>query len=79
MVSAGEWLRGLLRHRVALVGAVRLREIHRAGVNLNQIARAINMGTLPDTTDDVLAEIRALARAGRLALEHVVSGCRHGA
>ncbi|HEY5834262.1 MobC family plasmid mobilization relaxosome protein [Streptomyces sp.] len=56
-----------------------LREIHRVGVNLNQIARAINMGTLPDSTDDILAEVHALARAGRLALEHVVSGCRHGA
>lgn len=56
-----------------------LREIHRVGVNLNQIARAINMGTLPDSTDDVLAEVHALARAARLALEHVVSGCRHGA
>ncbi|WP_328914755.1 MULTISPECIES: plasmid mobilization relaxosome protein MobC [unclassified Streptomyces] len=59
-----------------------LREIHRVGVNLNQIARAINMGTWPDTTDDVLAEVHALARAARLALEHVISGCRgcrHGA
>ncbi|MFC9652351.1 plasmid mobilization relaxosome protein MobC [Streptomyces sp. NPDC056937] len=56
-----------------------LREIHRVGVNLNQIARAINTGALPDSTDDVLAEVHALARAGRLALEHVVSGCRHGA
>ncbi len=56
-----------------------LREIHRVGVNLNQIARAINTGTWPDHTDDVLAEVHALARAGRLALEHVVSGCRHGA
>lgn len=56
-----------------------LREIHRVGVNLNQIARAINMGTVPDSTDDILAEVHALARAARLALEHVVSGCRHGA
>lgn len=56
-----------------------LREIHRVGVNLNQIARAINTGTWPDHTDDVLAEVHALARAARLALEHVVSGCRHGA
>ncbi|MFJ5608219.1 MobC family plasmid mobilization relaxosome protein [Streptomyces sp. NPDC093221] len=56
-----------------------LREIHRVGVNLNQIARAINTGTWPDRTDDVLAEVYALARAARLALEHVVSGCRHGA
>ncbi|WP_256069816.1 plasmid mobilization relaxosome protein MobC [Streptomyces sp. DvalAA-14] len=53
--------------------------MHRVGVNLNQIARAINMGTLPDTTDDILVEVHALARAGRLALEHVVSGWRHGA
>jgi hypothetical protein len=56
-----------------------LREIHRVGVNLNQIARAVNTGTWPDHTDDVLAEVHALARAARLALEHVVSGCRHGA
>ncbi|MEE4541356.1 plasmid mobilization relaxosome protein MobC [Streptomyces sp. V4-01] len=56
-----------------------LREIHRVGMNLNQIARAINTGTWPDHTDDVLAEVHALARAARLALEHVVSGCRHGA
>lgn len=56
-----------------------LREIHRIGVNLNQIARAINMGTLPDHTDDVLAEVHALARAARLALEHTIAGVRHGA
>ncbi|BBA97856.1 hypothetical protein RVR_3801 [Actinacidiphila reveromycinica] len=56
-----------------------LREIHRVGVNLNQITRAVNTGTWPDHTDNVLTEIQVLARAARLALEHVVSGCRHGA
>lgn len=56
-----------------------LREFHRIGVNLNQIARAVNMGTLPDHADQVLDDLHALARAARRALEHVISGCRHGA
>ncbi|MFC1400821.1 MULTISPECIES: plasmid mobilization protein [Streptacidiphilus] len=56
-----------------------LRELHRVGVNLNQLTRAVNMGVLPDRAEEVLDEVSALARAGHLALEHVVAGCRHGA
>lgn len=61
-----------------LVGQL-LREINRVGVNLNQITRAVNMDTLPDHAEDVLTEVDALARAGRLALEHTIAGCSHGA
>ncbi|WP_333769315.1 plasmid mobilization relaxosome protein MobC [Streptomyces sp. IBSBF 2435] len=67
---------------LTLLSGQLLREIHRVGVNLNQIARAVNAGAWPDPTDDVLAEVHALARANRLALEHVITGCRgcrHGA
>lgn len=63
---------------LTLLSGQLLREIHRVGVNLNQIARAVNTGTWPDRTDDVLAEVHALARATRLALEHVITGCRGG-
>jgi hypothetical protein len=56
-----------------------IRELHRVGVNLNQITRAVNMDTLPDHAEDVLAEVHATARASRLALEHTIAGCRHGA
>ncbi|QMU67126.1 plasmid mobilization relaxosome protein MobC [Streptacidiphilus sp. P02-A3a] len=56
-----------------------VREVHRVGINLNQLTRAVNTGGLPDRAEEVLDEVHALARAGRRALEHVVSGCRHGA
>lgn len=56
-----------------------MRELHRVGVNLNQIARTVNMDTLPDHAEAVLAEVHDTARASRRALEHTIAGCRHGA
>jgi len=56
-----------------------MRDINRVGVNLNQITRAVNMDTLPDHAEEILTEVDALARAGRLALEHTIAGCSHGA
>ncbi len=56
-----------------------VRELHRVGVNLNQLTRAVNAGVLPDYAEDVLAEVHAMARAGRRALEHTIAGCHHGA
>ncbi|MDH6577558.1 hypothetical protein [Kitasatospora sp. MAP5-34] len=56
-----------------------LREMNRVGVNLNQIAFAVNKGDLPDRAEEVLDEVHASARSARLAFEHVIKGCRHGA
>jgi hypothetical protein len=56
-----------------------VREVHRVGVNLNQLTRAVNTGILPDYTEDVLVQVHALARAARQALDRTITGCRHGA
>ncbi|MFF7637741.1 MobC family plasmid mobilization relaxosome protein [Kitasatospora sp. NPDC008050] len=56
-----------------------LREMNRVGVNLNQIARQVNMGELPDIAEAVLDEVDSCVRAARHAFEHVISGARHGA
>ena len=51
-----------------------IREFHRIGVNLNQIARAIHTGELPDCAEPVLDELHQVARLARRALEQVLAG-----
>lgn len=51
-----------------------VREFHRIGVNLNQIARAIHTGELPDHAEQVLDELHQVARLARRALEQVLAG-----
>lgn len=51
-----------------------IREVHRLGVNLNQITRAIHSGELPDRAEQVLDELHHLAKLAQHALEQVLAG-----